>query len=142
MSDGDNFQEYIDGQRARLESEKAELLQERRLIDERLAYIKSKFRAIGACEAAMRGRTRKPSHNGAAPRARRGGLRETILNTVAASPVGMSRGDILETLGLKGDKSGEGSVSTVLTKLFQAGQVERVDRKYHVPAPALREAAE
>ena len=43
---------------------------------------------------------------------------------------GLTRGEILEKMGLKGNKSGEMSVSNALTSLTKANQVARKDRKY------------
>ena len=42
----------------------------------------------------------------------------------------MSRGEILEAMGLKGNKAGEMSVSNALTALTKASQVVRRDGKY------------
>jgi hypothetical protein len=43
---------------------------------------------------------------------------------------GLSRGEILEHMGLKGDKSGEMSVSNALTALAKSNQVHREGGKY------------
>ena len=43
---------------------------------------------------------------------------------------GVTRGEILEKMGLKGNKSGEMSVSNALTALTKNKQVARRDRKY------------
>jgi len=43
---------------------------------------------------------------------------------------GLSRGEILDKMGLKGNKSGEMSVSNALTALTKSKQVTRRDRKY------------
>ena len=43
---------------------------------------------------------------------------------------GLSRGEILERMGLKGDKSGEMSVSNALTALTKRNQVRREGGKY------------
>ena len=44
---------------------------------------------------------------------------------------GLSRGEILERMGLKGNKSGEMSVSNALTALTKGNQVRRDGGKYH-----------
>jgi hypothetical protein len=44
---------------------------------------------------------------------------------------GLSRGEILEKMGLKGDKSGEMSVSNALTALTKRNEVRRAGGKYH-----------
>ena len=43
---------------------------------------------------------------------------------------GLSRGEILKRMGLKGDKSGEISVSNALSALIKSNQVRREGRKY------------
>ena len=43
---------------------------------------------------------------------------------------GLSRGEILSTLGVKGDKSAEQSVSNALTALKKQNLVVSKDRKY------------
>jgi hypothetical protein len=43
---------------------------------------------------------------------------------------GLSRGELLERMGLKGDKSGEMSVSNALTALTKSNQVHREGGKY------------
>ena len=43
---------------------------------------------------------------------------------------GLTRGEILEKMGLKGNKSGEMSVSNALTALTKNNQVRRDGRKY------------
>jgi Fe2+ or Zn2+ uptake regulation protein len=60
---------------------------------------------------------------------RRGSKRDAILKLVQESD-GLTRGEILEHMGLKGDKSGEMSVSNALTALTKSKQVSRRDRKY------------
>jgi len=63
------------------------------------------------------------------PRARRGSKREMLLEVIRAGD-GLSRGEILEKMGLKGDRAGEMSVSNALTALTKAGQVMRRGGKY------------
>ena len=62
--------------------------------------------------------------------ARRGSKREELLNVIRQGN-GLTRGEILEKMGLKGDKSGEMSVSNALTALTKSNQVRRnEERKY------------
>jgi hypothetical protein len=63
------------------------------------------------------------------PRARRGSKRDQLLEVIRAGD-GLSRGEILERMGLKGDKAGEMSVSNALTALTKANQVIRREGKY------------
>ena len=60
---------------------------------------------------------------------RRGSKREEILQVIRAGN-GLSRGEILERMGLKGNKSGEMSVSNALTALTKANEVTRQGGNY------------
>lgn len=60
---------------------------------------------------------------------RRGSKREQLLQLIKDGN-GLTRGEILEKMGLKGDKTGEMSVSNALTALTKANQVARRDGKY------------
>jgi hypothetical protein len=43
------------------------------------------------------------------------------MQVIKGNPSGLTRGEILDRMGLKGDKSGEMSVSNALTALSAAG---------------------
>ena len=60
---------------------------------------------------------------------RRGSKRDELLKVIREGN-GLTRGQILEKMGLKGNKSGEMSVSNALTALTKAQQVARRDGKY------------
>jgi hypothetical protein len=60
---------------------------------------------------------------------RKGSKREELLAVIRTGN-GMSRGEILEKMQLKGDKAGEMSVSNALTALTKANEVVRRDGKY------------
>jgi hypothetical protein len=53
---------------------------------------------------------------------------------------GLSRGEILERMGLKGDKAGEMSVSNALTALAKGNQIRREGGKYYPALPDQGEA--
>ena len=52
------------------------------------------------------------------------------MQVIKDHPSGLTRGEILDRMGLKGDKSGEMSVSNALTALTKANQVTRRDGRY------------
>jgi hypothetical protein len=68
--------------------------------------------------------------SGGGSRRARSGIRETLVQLIKDNPAGLSRGDILQRLHLKGDKAGEVSVSNALTSLIKSNQIVRRDRKY------------
>src|SRR4051812_14644212 len=137
MSD-DRFSDYITRERERLSREREEIASQRRELDTRLTAIDREFQALDAYQAAKTG---KPSAGRRAQpqrQARRGSRREELLNLIRDGN-GLSRGDILERMGLKGDKSGEMSVSNALTVLSKSNRVRREGGKYY---PASAEAGE
>jgi hypothetical protein len=52
------------------------------------------------------------------------------MQVIKDNPSGLTRGEILDHMGLKGDKSGEMSVSNALTAITKANQVTRRDGRY------------
>jgi hypothetical protein len=130
------------GLQATLEAKKNDLLQEREkyLADQRRAaeLIKAvdvELKAISAYEQA-----RRPAHSSMPPSSRstdrhprRAGVRAVVLGAIAAADDGLTRGDIIERLGLHGDKSGEMSVSNALSALVRTSRVVREGGRY-VPA--------
>ncbi|HZK89263.1 MAG TPA: hypothetical protein VFC56_03860 [Stellaceae bacterium] len=123
------FQDHITKERERLNSEREAILAKRGDLDAQLAEINREFKAIEAYEAAKSGKASRQS----GPRTggtRRGSKRDGILAALSDIPHGLTRGELLEKLGLKGNKSGEMSVSNALTALTKANQVVRKDGKY------------
>ena len=131
MAEG--FADYISRERDRLNAEREQLNAERAKIDQKLAAVEAEFRAVTAYEHAKSG---KPASTGPGRGrgARRGSRRESILAAIRENPSGLSRGELLEKMGLKGDKAGEMSVSNALTALSKSNQVRRDGGKYHVAA--------
>lgn len=140
----DDFATYIANERARIAEGRRSLLEQFGPLKEQLAALVREEAAIEAYESAKTGKAVPAAAR--KTRSRRGGRREEIVNAIRVSPAGMSRGELLLHLGLKGDKSGEMSVSNALTALTKGGQIARRDGKY-VPsysyaAPEVKAAAE
>jgi DNA-binding transcriptional ArsR family regulator len=72
--------------------------------------------------------SRRPAAK-AGRRAPRGEKRRSVLDLIQKSN-GLTRGEILSNLGVKGDKSAEQSVSNALTALKKQNLVVSKDRKY------------
>ena len=104
----------------------AQQLELQRQLDE-LNDMLSKFDVFEG-RAAPAGR---PTRGTRALRARSGSKREQLLEVIRQGN-SLSRGEILEKMGLKGNKAGEMSVSNALTALTKANQVVRRDGKYAV----------
>ena len=126
----ETFQDYITRERERLHSEREAIFNQQHELEGKVAAINNEMRAIDAYEAAKSGKPVATRQTGRrAPRARSGSKREQLL-AVIRDGNGLSRGEILEKMGLKGNKSGEMSVSNALTALTKANQVSRREGKY------------
>lgn len=122
-------------ERDRLNGEREELFGQQRALEEKLREIDREMAAINAYEAAKSGRAASGRSAGAgrtATRARRGSKREQLLELIRQHPDGLARKDILQKMGLKGDRAGEMSVSNALTALTKGSQVVRADGRYRV----------
>ena len=126
---GGNFAEYITRERDRLHAEREQIFSQQEELQRKLDAVNREFAAIEAYETAKTGKAARPASAGRQPRARRGSRREALLELIRQSD-GISRGEILERMGLKGDKSGEMSVSNALTALTKSSQVHREGGKY------------
>ena len=116
---------FITKQRESLLAQRQELVTQQQTIQaqiDELDVMLSKFDVFEGKQARKRGTRR-------AGAGRRGSRREELLKLITGSK-GLSRGEILEHMGLKGNKAGEMSVSNALTALTKSKQVARRDRKY------------
>jgi len=128
------FADFITRERERLHAEREQLFNQQHELEGKLADINRELSAIDAYEAAKSGKApaaaRQPRGAQARPQARRGSKRDALMQVIKANPTGLTRGEILERMGLKGDKSGEMSVSNALTALTKANEVTRRDGRY------------
>jgi hypothetical protein len=134
MSDQDNrFADVMRQERQRLDEERQAIFNQQRELENKLGAIDREMAAIEAYESTKSGKqtagARQARGSGRA-RARRGSKREQLLQLIRQHPDGLARKDILEKMGLKGDKSGEMSVSNALTALTKTNQVSRHEGKY------------
>ena len=114
--------------RAKIEGEIAALQQKQAEIDREL-------QAIAAYDEVMGRRTR--ALQAQADARLRGGpiTRDTVFAIVAdAGGSGVSRGGIIDALGVKGNKSSHAAVDNRLRELKRGGRVQHKDRMYTVPA--------
>src|SRR4051794_8219395 len=127
------FADHIQQERERLHREREAIFNHQQELENRLAAINREFEAIDAYEAAKTGKAVRSARQSGGRRtqtARRGGRREALLEVIRGNPDGLKRGEIIERMGLKGDKAGERSVSNALTALTKSGQVSRHEGKY------------
>jgi len=118
----------------------AQIFNQQEELQRKLDAVNREFAAIEAYETARTGKAARQVPTGRQPRARRGGRREALLELIRQSD-GLSRGEILERMSLKDDKSGEMSVSNALTALAKRNQIRREGGKYY-PASSDQGEAE
>jgi hypothetical protein len=128
--DEQRFADVMREERERLHREREEIFNQQQELENKLAAINREMAAVDAYESTKTGRGPGPRGGTSRGRARRGSRREALLQLIRDSG-GLSRGEILERMGLKGDRSGEMSVSNALTALTKSSQVERREKKYY-----------
>jgi hypothetical protein len=126
------FQAFIEKERERLNAEREAIFSQQHELEAKLAEINREMAAISAYEDTKAGKAapaarapRATKATGATARGRKGSKRPEILKLLAEHPDGLGRGEILEKLGLKGDKSAEMPVSNALTAMIKANEVGR-----------------
>ena len=124
-----NFAEFISRERDRLRAEREQVFNQQEELQRKLEAVNREFAAMEAYETAKTGKAARRATTDRQPRARRGSRREALFELIRQGD-GLSRGELLERMGLKGDKSGEMSVSNALTALTKSNQVHREDGKY------------
>ena len=144
--DNMRFADVMQRERERLNRERDEILNQQKDLEEKLTEITRELAAVDAYEAAKAGKAATPSRqprgprkspatisqSSAQPRTRpqAGSRREAILRAIGEEPTGLSRGEIFQRMGLKGDRLAEKSVSNALTALTKNNQVSRKEGKY------------
>jgi hypothetical protein len=116
---------FITKQRESLLTQRQELLNQQQAIQAQLDELDEMLTKFDVFEGKQARKTRGRRTSGA----RRGSRRDELLKLITGSK-GLSRGEILEKMGLKGNKAGEMSISNALTALTKSKQVTRRDRKY------------
>ena len=122
------FEEMVLQERHRLDSQITDIEIRQRALQEEMALVKRELAAVDAYEAAKSG---KPRH-ATTSRSPRVSRRDGILAMIKQHANGISRGDLIEAMGLKGNKSSEQSVSNALNNMKKAGAIVSRDGKYAV----------
>jgi len=126
----ETFEMFVQRERARLHGEREAIFTQQHELEEKLAGINRELSAIDAYEAAKSGKSTTARSTGTRRTStRRGSRRDAVLRVVKEGH-GLSRGEILEKMGLNGNKSDEMSVSNALTALTKSNQVRREGGKY------------
>ena len=134
----ETFKSFVNRERKRLTRARDAARNRKQQLDRELSTIESELAAMLAYEQARKkapaGAARKTRRSAAktGKRAPRGEKRRAVLELIQKSG-GLTRGEILARLGVKGDKSAEQSVSNALTALKKQNLVASRDRKYVAP---------
>ncbi len=137
-----SFADFITRERERLNGEREVLQGQMTTLQDQLTGVDREMAAIDAYENAKSGKAPpvEPPRGRGRPRSvaithvRRGSKREALLQVIRnARPQGLKRSEILDQMGLRGDKSGEMSVSNALTALVKSKTIARHEGRY-VPA--------
>ena len=118
--------------RERLTAELADIERQEEQLAARRHEIQGMMDKVGALEAVLEGRVsirgvqkpraRKPSSGQRAPR---GQKRGEILDLIRQHEGGLSSGEIIDILGMRGDKKGSQSINNILANMKKAGQLEK-----------------
>ena len=137
------FASFIKKERARLDKARKDALANKTAVDKEIESIERELTALDAYQQAKGTPARRaPGKRGPAKRGpakarrttgRRGEKRQAVLDLIQKNPVGLSRGEILIQLGVKGNRSAEQSVSNALSALKKSEKVNSREGKY-VPA--------
>ncbi len=131
----ETFKSFVTRERTRLTKARDAALSRKNELERELSEIDSELAAISAYDQAKKKMTTGSAKAGRRPtaqsgkRAPRGEKRRAVLELIQKSG-GLTRGEILSNLGVKGDKSSEQSVSNALTALKKQNLVASKDRKY------------
>lgn len=128
----ESFETFVGRERDRLDAQREAIRVQQRELEKQLKDLDRQYAAVAAYEAARTGKSAKSTGN-RGRKARRGSRRDELLQVIKSGR-GLSRGEVLEKMGLKGDKAGEMSVSNALTALVKANQIRRNDAKKYVSA--------
>jgi hypothetical protein len=123
----ENFATLVDKERERLRKALEDLRAKQDELQAQRATIETELDALETYEAARSGKIRRSKVASRAPRSSR---QQSVLELIAKFKKGMGRGDIIQAMGLKGNKAGEQSVSNALTVLKKAKKVTAKEGNY------------
>lgn len=131
------FESFVQSERDRLNGAREEAHMRMKAAQDELEAIDRELRAISAYEQAKLGKDPTPSPKRAPPtnsgvRSPRGARAQTIIDLLTDHSDGLARGDILDKLGAKGNKSEEGSISNALMNLKKQGKIGNREGRYVV----------
>jgi hypothetical protein len=137
MMMADDMEAAIARQRERLTKKRNDVQGKVVELQVQLAEIDRQFAAVLAYEKTLAGKLPDPAgskRQQSVRPARRGEKQAQVLQAIGRQAGGMTRGEVIDALGVKGSKSGAQSVSNALTALKKAGKIGSTDGKWQVAA--------
>src|SRR5258708_21869233 len=129
----DDLDAAITRQRERLTKTRNDVQGKIAELQVQLAEIDRQFAAVLAYEQTMASKLPVPvlsKRQRSAKPAGRGKKQAEVLHVIEQQPNGMTRGEVIDAIGVKGSKSGAQSVSNALTALKKAGKGASADGKW------------
>jgi hypothetical protein len=125
----ETFEEMVEKERERLTQARKDAETQLQEVQDKIADIDREFEAIEAYERIKAQKTEEgeAASKKSGQRARRGERQQEVLDLIGQHPDGLTRSEILERLGVKGDKKAEASVSDALDILKK--RTTRIPRK-------------
>ena len=121
-------QAFITRQREALLAQREAIFTQQQELQKQLDEVNGMLAKFDVFEGKRVAPTTTPSRRTSG--SRRGSKRDELLKVVREGG-GLTRGQILEKMGLKGNKTGEMSVSNALTALTKNNQLRWEGRNYH-----------
>ncbi len=131
MPNAGTFSSFIKRERKRLEKARDKAAGKKAEVERELGAIERELIAFDAYDRAKGGKAeRVPTGGPRRVKGRRGEKRKSILEMLSQHPDGLTRAEILNLTGVKGDKLGEQSVSNALSALTRQNRLGRREGKY------------
>lgn len=125
----DTLETIVARERETLTARRSDIQGKIKELEKQLTELDREFNAVAAYEAAKKGRT--VSIGGATgSRSSRGSRQNDIMGVLGKHTAGVTRGDIIDALGAKGNKSAEQSISNALSNMKKANKITLTDGKY------------
>jgi hypothetical protein len=140
----DDLDAAIIRQRERLTKTRNDVQGKIATLQEQLAEIDRQFAAVLAYEQTLAGKLPLPAlskRRQSGKPAGRGEKQAEVLRVIEQQPNGMTRGGVIDAIGVKGSKSGAQSVSNALTALKKAGKIASTDGKWRAAAQGTAKKA-
>ena len=117
------FSKYIESEKAAVAKEMEALDRKQAELDAEREKLRLRLEAVQAYFSTLEGKPPAPRRT----RQRRSGVRDMLMKTIRPNPQGLTRAEILEKMGVKGDKSAEQSVSNALATAKKKGEIVQAD---------------